>query len=429
MGFLADDFPGARFRPVVRVGQRVSRGDPLCRDRSNPAVPFTATAAGTVAEIHLGARRALRSIVIELTDEERATPSGGLEWPGPESSPLPSPGRLDGRGVRGLLLESGLWPALRGRPFGRVPSPDQKPAALFVNAMDSNPGAPDPGAVLADETASFDLGLSLLARLTPGPTFVCVRAGSPLVDGRPGEVRVEQFEGPHPAGTAGFHVHTLAPAGRQRTVWTIGYQDVAALGRLSTTGYRDFERVVALGGPGIEKPRLVRTRLGATTSELLADASLDGDVRVISGSVFSGKKAMGPVYGFLGRYDVQLTLLAEARGRVFLKWLRPGVRTFSSLPVQVSKFLPRPRYAFSTSTHGARRPLVPIGAYERVVPFDMLPTFLLRALLVEDDETAERLGCLELVEEDVALCSFVDPSKTDFGLLLRAALDRLERGR
>ncbi len=423
---LGDDFPGLKPRLRVAEGDTVRRGDVLFEDRALPGVRHTAAAAGRVRAIHRGPRRALLSVVIELSPDEQADRPGDDAFVRFDNWNTRDAVQRDPAGIRALLLESGLWTAFRTRPFGRVPQPDAVPAAIFVTAIDTNPLAASPEVVLADRRADFDRGLERIARLTDGPTYVCVGPGSHVASGLTAPVRIETFDGPHPAGTAGVHIHRLAPVGRDRTVWTLGCQDVAAIGVLFETGRIDAARVIALGGPPVADPRLVRSRLGAATGDLAGEVRAGASVRWISGSVLSGKAAMGEVFGYLGRYDVQLSVLDEGGERTFLPWLAPGRHAFSVIPVTLSAFLPRRRLAFTTDTHGGRRAMVPIGVYERVMPMDILPTFLLRALAVQDTERAEELGCLELLEEDLALCSFVDPGKTDFARMLRVTLDTLE---
>jgi Na+-transporting NADH:ubiquinone oxidoreductase subunit A len=292
--------------------------------------------------------------------------------------------------------------------------------------MDSNPLAPLPEVVLSDRFEEFDRGLNVIAKLTEGETFLCQRSGSTIASAVRAPVTVEEFAGPHPAGTAGLHVHLVKPVSRARTVWTIGYQDVVAIGRLFATGQLDVSRVVALGGPGIDRPRLIETRMGARVADLFDANELGDDVRPISGSVFSGKAAIGEAFGFLGRYDNQVSVLAEGREREFMGWMGLGFKRFSVIPIFLSKFFRPRQFEFTTSTNGSPRAMVPIGMYERVMPFDILPTMLLRALVVEDTEAAEQLGCLELAEEDLALCTFVDPGKVDYGPLLRQVLTTVE---
>jgi Na+-transporting NADH:ubiquinone oxidoreductase subunit A len=239
-------------------------------------------------------------------------------------------------------------------------------------------------------------------------------------------VSVAEFSGPHPAGLPGTHIHFLAPVGSGRTVWHLGYQDVIAIGYLFTTGRLWTERVVALAGPAVRFPRLVRTRLGASTNDLVEGELVEGECRVISGSVLSGRRA-AEWGAYLGRYHNQVSVLREGRERELLGWLRPGRRKFSSLPAFAAHLFRDRRFALTTAQNGSPRAMVPIGSYERVMPLEILPTQLLRALLVRDTDAAQALGCLELDEEDLALCSFVCPSKHDFGPVLRSVLDQIRK--
>ena len=267
----------------------------------------------------------------------------------------------------------------------------------------------------------------MVARLTEGTTWLCLAAGSEADQGIDAPVRVERFHGPHPAGNTGLHIHLLDPVHREKTVWSIGYHEVIAIGRLFETGQLDVERVFSIAGPPVPDERLVRSRLGASTEDLAGGADHDGEVRIISGSVISGKRAMGDAFGYVGRHDRQISVLREGRERVFLGWLTPGWNAFSSLPIYLSRLFPSRRFDFSTTTNGSRRVIIPIGAFERVMPFDIEPSYLVRALAVGDVEEAEKLGALELDEEDIALCSFVCSSKSDYGPMLRRNLEIIEK--
>jgi Na+-transporting NADH:ubiquinone oxidoreductase subunit A len=298
------------------------------------------------------------------------------------------------------LLASGLWTAFRTRPYGNVPDPDGVPHSIFVTAMDSNPLAARAELVIPAYAEDFADGLAVLSQLTPGPVFLCIEAGAEVPGGDFGKVKVARFAGPHPAGLAGTHIHFLDPVGAGKTVWHLGYQDVIAIGRLFTTGRPWVERIVALAGPMVRRPRLIRTRLGASLEDLVAGELREEPCRVVSGSLLSGRRAAGPG-AYLGRYDTQVSVLAEAgRGEA----RRP-----------------------STALNGEPTAMVPLGGFERVMPLDILPTQLLRALLVGDIDMARALGCLELDEEDLALCSFLCPSKIDYGPLLRACLAEIEK--
>src|SRR5690606_10235590 len=284
----------------------------------------------------------------------------------------------------------------------------------------------DPRIVLRDQTEAFDAGLHALSRLCEGPTYLCVAPQSDFVAKLTASVITEEFVGPHPAGTVGYHVHTLLPAHRGRVVFTTTYQEVVAIGHLFLTGKIHVERTVALAGPAARAPRLVRTRTGASLSEMLSGEFNTGDpVRAISGSVLSGTAATQEPFAFLGRRDVQVSMLREGRERKLLGWLGLGLDKYSVIPTFLSKFTGKKSFDFTTDTNGSPRAMVPIGVYERVTPWDILPTHLLRALLVGDIEMAEKLGALELDEEDVALFTFVCPGKTNYGLVLRSNLERM----
>ena len=426
VALLAADHVGLRPTMRVSAGDTVARGQLLFEDKTMPGVRYTAPAAGTVRAINRGARRALQSVVIEQSRAERE----GRE---PETADFRSwsgrhPSGLTEAEVRDLLLESGQWTALRSRPYGRVADPAARPRSIFVTAVDTNPLAPDVAAVVAGQEDAFEGGLAALARLTAGPVYVCTgpdqRVRAPASAGN--QIRHEVFDGVHPAGTVGLHVHLLDPVDRRKVVWHVGAQDVIATGRLFASGVLDVARTVALGGPPVVRPRLLRTRLGAATGALVdGEVEAGAEHRIVSGSVLSGRAATGDAHGYLGRYHQQVSVLAEGRGREFLGWLGPGFGTFSTIPTFASALLPGRRFRMTTSTHGSPRAIVPLGMYERVMPMDLLPTLLLRALVMHDVERAEELGCLELDEEDVALCTFVDPGKTDFGPYLRRVLETL----
>ena len=425
VALVAADYVGLRPTLHVSVGDDVRRGQLLFDDKRTPGVRHTAPAAGTVVDVHRGNRRVLQSVVIELSREER-------EGRGPDEVTFGSftgrhPSGMAGDRVRELLVESGLWVALRARPFSRVADPAARPHAIFVSGIDTQPLAPSLDVVMSDADAPFDRGLAALCRLTDGPMFVCLDPGSSIQVPISEQIRREEFAGPHPAGTVGLHIHTLAPVDRQKTVWHVGVQDVIAIGRLFETGSLDVTRIVSLGGPPVRQPRLLRTRLGASLDDLVTDQLGEVETRLISGSVLSGRSASGPIHGYLGRYHQQVSVVAEGREREFLGWLTPGLNKFSTIHTFLSSFLPRKQFRMTTSTQGSKRAIVPIGMFERVMPLDLMATPLLRALLMGDVGRAEELGCLELDEEDVALCSFVCPGKNEYGPYLRRVLDTLER--
>lgn len=422
VALLGADYPGLKPSFHVQPGDHVQRGQLLFNDKQAPGVRFTAPATGTVSALHRGEFRAFQSLVIDVD-----TADGPQTQPDFASFSGQAPDALKAEQVRALLVESGLWTALRERPFSKVPRLDTTPHAVFITAIDTRPHAPDVNTVLADRHDDFRAGVAALARLSDGPTHVCVAPGFAVEMPAIPRVSVEVFEGPHPAGNAGTHIHLLCPVDHERRVWHVGYQDVAAIGQLFGTGRLDVERVVALAGPSVLRPRLLRTRLGASVDVLTQGEIAPGAQRIVSGSVLDGRSAAGPVHGWLGRHHLQITALAEAVEREFLGWIRPGGDKFSIWGVVAGAWMRHPKLALSTTTHGGHRAMVPIGAFERVMPLDLMPTFLLRALLMGQDERAEKLGALELDEEDLALCTFVCPGKAEYGPLLRQALTRIEK--
>ncbi len=424
---IADDFPGMKPAMKVEEGQTVKRGQVLFEDRKCPGVLHTAPGAGRVIGVHRGAKRVLQSVAIDLTDRERAGEFDEEEAVAFGTYTGKSPGELTREQIVALLVESGQWTALRTRPFSKTPSPSSTPHSIFINAMDTNPMAPVPDVVIEKRREDFARGVAILTRLTEGKTYLCLAADSEADAGIDAPVTVERFRGPHPAGNTGLHIHLVDPVHREKTVWTIGYPDVIAIGRLFATGQLDVERIVSIAGPPVPEERLVRTRLGASTDDLAGGVDYGGEVRLIAGSVISGKKAMGDAFGYLGRHDRQVSVLREGRERVFMGWLTPGWDAFSTLPIYLSRLFPSRRFDFTTSTNGSRRVIIAIGAFERVMPFDIEPSYLIRALAVGDVEEAEKLGALELDEEDLALCSFVCSSKNDYGPMLRRNLEIIEK--
>ena len=422
VALLAADYVG--LKPAIRVqpGDRVLRGQPVIDDKRQPGVRLTAPASGTIAAVHRGEKRALHSMVIDVDPAD----GPGMQTRF-ETFTGRDPASLTKEDVRALLLESGLWAAFRTRPFSRIPPPDGTPQALFVTAIDTRPHAPSPEVALAGREADFRAGLACIQTLCDGPTHLCTAPGSPLGASATGRVQLQEFAGPHPAGTAGVHIHLLHPVDLHRTVWHLGYQDVAAIGRLFRTGELDVERVISLAGPSVARPRLVRARLGASTEELTSGELREGEHRIVSGSVLDGRTAQGDALGYLGRYHLQVSALREGRERELLGWLAPGADKFSVTGSVLGAFLRRRKFGFTTTTNGSPRAMVPIGTYERVMPMDLLPTFLFRALITGDVQRAEALGALELDEEDVALSTYVCPGKFEYGPLLRRALDQIAK--
>ena len=412
---VGPDYVGMKPTMVVTEGDRVKLGQPLFRDKKNPGVVYTAPGAGTVTAINRGERRRLLSVVITLDGDEEIT------FDSVAAADLPG---LDRTKVVDALVKSGLWTALRTRPYSKVPAIDGTPKSIFVTAIDTNPLAADPALVIGERSEDFQNGLKVLTRLTGGAVHLCCAVGAviPAAEG----VTVHQFDGPHPAGLVGTHIHFVDPVVGDKEIWHIGYQDVLVFGAFFTTGRIPTERVISFAGPQVQSPRLVRTRLGAELSSMTAGQLKEGEARVISGSVLSGRNA-GDALAFLGRYHNQVSVVREGRERNFIQYMSMGANRHSSLPIYLSNLTRGKRFDMNSSTNGSERAMVPLGNYEQVMPLDILPTQLLRALIVGDTQMAQRLGCLELDEEDLALCTYVCVGKYEYGPILRDNLTRIEK--
>lgn len=417
VAIVGDDYVGMRPAMLVQEGDRVIKGQALFEDKKNPGVMFTAPASGTVVAIHRGERRVLQSVVIQIEGDEKR------EFARFDAADLAT---LSHDVVQTQLLESGLWTALRTRPYSKTPVPGTVPAAIFVTAIDTNPLSADPQPLILAERKAFDAGLTVLTRLTPGKVHVCQASGGKLGGHPQGQVAFNEFAGPHPAGLVGTHIHFLEPVSLTKQVWHLNYQDVIAIGKLFTTGELCAERIIAIGGPQATQPRLVRTLLGADLTALLAGETKEGENRIISGSVLSGRHATGPM-AWLGRFHLQVSVVLEGREKELFGWVLPGAEKYSVTRTTLGHFLRHKLFNFSTSTNGGERAMVPIGNYERVMPLDILPTVLLRDLLAGDTDGAQTLGCLELDEEDLALCTYVCPGKYEYGPVLREVLTRIEQ--
>jgi len=391
VALLGADYPGLRPKLTVEQGDRVSRGQPLFHDRAHPDVVFVAPVSGVVESITLGPRRRLSALVIraesDLSELEPVTVAGST-----------------GAELRATLLAHGLWSGFLTRPFGRMPAPDATPDAIFVTATADNPHAPGPNLVIEGREVTFRAGVKALTLLTGGTVHVCQNPGSDIAVGLSERVRSSVFPAGSSSGRAGAHIHRLHPVGAGRSVWSIGYQDVMAIGVLLETGIQDFSRIVSLTGSRAKRPHLVRTVIGASLQDLIREETLPGDdsaaLAILSGSAMTGRLA-----SWLGRYHQQVTLMSDLSPRQ----AAPGHGLFARLfgaPSQVG-------------------PLVPTAALERALGFDIPAVPFLRALSVGDAETARRLGCLGLVEEDIAAASLACTSGADYGRMLRHVLDEL----
>lgn len=418
VALIGPDYIGMKPTMHVAEGDVVKQGQLLFEDKKTEGVLYTSPAAGTVTGVNRGAKRVFQSVEIEINGDD------AVEFTSYGNTDLTTLSRDQ---VVDLLVESGLWTSLRQRPYSKVADPRTTPHSIFVTAIDTNPHCVDVELVISQAENDYLYGLQVLRHLTEGDLFLCKGPKGMFPGQDMEEFNTQVFDGVHPAGLPGTHIHFLDPVGEGKIVWYINYQDVIAIGRLFTTGKINPERIISIAGPVVNRPRLIRTRLGASITQLL-EGELEGEnYRQISGSVLSGRTASAP-FDYLGRYHLQVSVLKEGNEREFLGWQKPGFDKFSVKKVFASAMFGNGRkYRMTTSTEGSERAMVPVGSYEQVMPLDMIPTFLLRSLIVNDTEQAQLLGALELDEEDLALCTYVCPGKYEYGPLLRQSLTKIEK--
>ncbi len=417
VALIGPDYAGLKPKFDVEVGDSVKTGQRLFINKQNPDVAFTAPGTGTVVSINRGGKRKFLSIVIQLDKED---PVHFLQYAADQTD------SLNKQSVIQQLLISGLWTSFRSRPFDVIPKPDSIPDAIFVTAMDTHPLAASVLLMLKDREEDYKNGLKLLTKLTDGPVHVCASPEPSVPAAEIGSIRNHTFEGPHPAGNAGTHIHFIHPVDAASEVWYIHAEDVAHIGELFRTGYLPVHKVIALSGPRVKNPRHLKVRIGASIDELIAGQIQSGPHRVISGSILQGHTAEENM-AFLGKYHHQISVIHKDKERIFFGWLSIGLHLYSVKRIVASRWIPSLNPRFNTEQHGGLRAIVPVGSYEKVMPLDIEPTYLLRALSSQDIDESEALGALELGEDDLALCTFVCPGKIDHGANLRRLLETIQK--
>lgn len=417
IALLGDDYVGMKPTMKVREGDKVACGQVLFVDKKNIGVQFTSPICGNVTAINRGEKRKFESIVIEQDGDDN------IEFIAQDQlNEKKSP-----EDIRTLLVESGLWTAFRTRPFGKIPSIESSPHSLFITAIDTRPLALQPQHIIDKRAEDYAKGLEILRSLVDCQIHYCCNP-RPLLDcEKRDDIQYTSFEGPHPAGLASTHIHYLDPVHENKFVWHIDYQDVADIGYLFLHGYLQSYRFVAVGGPACTTPQLIKTYIGANLLELCENDLNCSDVRHISGSVLCGQ-ICDQKTAFLTRYSSQISLLPDNDGRSFFNWACPGTSRFSALPIFISRLLQPSFFSMNTALWGGKRAVYPIASYDNVMPLDILPTQLLKNICNGATENSKDLGCLELIEEDLALCSFVCAGKNDFGPELRKILTAIEQG-
>ena len=406
------DFPGLTPKLDVKPGNMVRAGDVLFHDKYNPEVFFTAPSGGEVSLVKRGERRRIMEIVIDTGKNSDKVEFSRID-----------PNTLSREQIKEHLLRSGLWPFIKRRPYGIIASPNEKPDAIFISTFDTAPLAPDYDFILKENWDVFQTGIDALSKLTQGSVFLGMRENSNFSEIR--NVNYNVFSGPHPSGNVGVQIHHVMPVFKNRVIWTLNVQDVIFIGRLFRTGNVDFTKTIALTGSEVNDPKYLKTVLGAPISFLLENRlkKVNYNQRIISGNVLTGRRVK--MTDYLGYYDSQVTIIPEGDDYELFGWATPGTDKFSASKTFLAKLFPRKEYEMNANLHGGERAFVISGQYEKVVPMDILPVFLLKSILANDIDKMEQLGIYEVIEEDLALCEYVCTSKIKVQDILRKGINTM----
>lgn len=403
VAIMGNDFEGMKPTMLVKEGEIVKLGQKIIEDKKNPGVFFTSPCGGEVSSINRGEKRKFLSIEIDIASDEEF-----VEFD-LDQDPL------------NLLIESGLFNSFRTRPFNRTPKINDRPDKIFINACDTNPLSISPDHVITLQKQDFNAGVEFISNLFDSDTNLAYQDDDLSYSFN--NVESQQFTGPHPAGLSSTHINSIYPVSINRTVWTINYQEVISIGYLLNNGKLRTHKHISLGGESVFKPSIVSARIGASLDQLTA-GKVKTSSRIISGSVLFGHESVD-VMSYLGFYDNQVSAIPNNPDDIFLNWIMPGKNLHSKLNVFASAFKKPEKFSFNTGINGGNRAIVPVGSYEEIIPLDILMTQLLKALVVGDIEVAIDLGMLELTAEDLALATYVCPSKYDYCSILMDNLNKV----
>ncbi|HJB84068.1 MAG TPA: Na(+)-translocating NADH-quinone reductase subunit A [Candidatus Alistipes merdigallinarum] len=408
-----EDFPGVTPKLLVRVDDAVKVGTPLFFDKYRPQILFTSPVSGKVSDIVRGEKRKILEVVI--------TPEAEQVY---ETFEVPTVEAADREQIKSLLLQAGLWPMIMQRPYGIIANPQDTPKSIFVSGFDSAPLAPDMNFVLENEAENLEAGFALLGKLTDGKVYLGLRNGTSGVLNRVKNAEIRLFEGPHPAGNVGVQIHHIDPINKGDVVWTVDVQHVAMIGRFFRNGKVDMSKIIALTGSETVQPRYFSVIAGLPINSIVRQKELRSQtekVRIISGNVLTGRRVEPE--GYLGFYSNQVTVIPEGDTYEFLGWGMPRLNKFSVSRSYFSWLCPKKHYRLDTNMNGGVRAYVVTGLYDKYLPMDIYPLYLLKAILAGDIDKMENLGIYEVIEEDFALCEFVDPSKTEMQAIIRQGID------
>ncbi len=405
------NFPGLVPKMCVKPGEEVKAGTTLFYDKKNEKVKYTSPVSGLVLDVIRGERRRILEVIIETKGDDYVDFGKG------------DPEKMKTGDIKDKLLESGLWPAVRQRPYHIVANPEENPKSIFISGFDTAPLAADFDYIIDHLPAEdYHTGIKALRKLTEGNVYLGLsnNTTSGVLKNTPG-VEINYFSGPHPAGNLGVQIHHIDPVNKGEIVWYVNLQDIVSIGHLFNEGKYAPDKIVALAGSEVEKPRYYRTRTGASISTIIKGTITSFNVRYISGNVLTGQKIQSD--GFLGYYDSLVSVIPEGDHYEFFGWITPGLNKFSLSRTFLTWLMPGKKYRLDTNIHGGERAFVITGEYEKVLPMDVYPMQLLKSILVEDIDRMEQLGIYEVADEDFALCEFICPSKIEIQSIIRKGLD------
>ena len=410
----------SRPKLLVKEGDTVKAGTAMLYDKMSEGVKYCSPVSGEVVEIKRGEKRKLLEIKI-LADKE-------VVFEKFKTFSTSDLANLSKKEALEQMQAGGVWPNIIQSPFGIVANAEDTPKAIFISAFDTNPLAPDVAFQLGDKEKFFQAGLDVLRKLTPGKVHLNIngQAEVPQVFAQANGVELNKFSGPHPAGNVGVQIHHLDPISKKDIVWTVAPYGVAQIGQLFLEGKYDASKLVAVTGSEVKNPGYVKTYSGVMLEKLFGSEVPTGHLRFIAGNPLTGENC-GKA-GYLGYYHNQVTVIPEGDYEEFLGWIKPSTKKLSfHKAIGLLSFLNRGKeYTVDTNTHGEDRPFVVSGEFEKVLPMDILPTYLFKAIISEDYDDMEALGIFELVEEDVALCEFIDPSKNEIQKILREGIEMIK---
>lgn len=410
------DFKGIRPKLVVKVGDKVKAGTPLFFDKFQPEVQFTSPVSGEVTEINRGERRAILEVVIRA--------DATIEY---EEFNVGDPKSLSKEEIVEILQKSGLWPAIRQRPYSTIANPKDSPKAIFISAFDSAPLAPDMDYIVKDCITCFQKGIDVLSKLTEGTIHLNLNADYPAAETYTTAkgVQLNQFTGPHPSGNVGIQINKIDPINKGDIIWYTYPQEIVAIGRLFEKGIYDATKIIALSGSEVKNPKYYKLINGASIKNIVNNNIKEGEQRYISGNVLTGSKITKD--GYVGYYDNQITVIPEGNYYELFGWATPGFKKYSASRALLSWLIPGKKYRLDTNLHGGNRAYVMSGEYDKVFPMDIYPVQLIKAILVEDIDKMEQLGIYEVDEEDFALCEYVCTSKIEVQSIIRTGLDLMRK--